>query len=414
MTDFLTAGIEGSGGLLKEAPEDFLVEELPLYTPCGEGEHLYLLVEKQGLSTFELMRQLGRALGVREREMGYAGLKDARATTRQTISIPGIGPDQALALTLPGVTILEARRHRNKLRPGHLAGNRFTIRLRRVAPGAGDRARAVLGTLEARGVPNLFGEQRYGALGNSHRIGRAILRRDFDGALREVMGDPGAIRDERWREGATRFAAGDLAGALAVLPGRMRDERAMIQTLLEGKPAEAALRRLPRPMLRLFLSAFQSSLFDRQVAARLHALGELRTGDLACKHENGACFLVTDPGLEQPRADRFEISPTGALFGSRMTPAQGETGRLEGELLEGEGLIPEDFNLGGGLAMEGERRPLRVPLTGGEIREEGEDLNLGFSLPRGSYATSVLREIMKVDTLAGRALAPQTEGGSDE
>ena len=134
MPSLLTADLPGTGGLIKETPEDFFVEELPLYLPCGEGEHLYLTVEKKGLTTFELLQRLAGALGVRERDFGYAGLKDARATTRQTVSVPGVSAEQALALTIPGVRILAAKRHRNKLRTGHLAGNRFAIRIREVQP----------------------------------------------------------------------------------------------------------------------------------------------------------------------------------------------------------------------------------------------------------------------------------------
>jgi tRNA pseudouridine13 synthase len=397
MNNYLTTSFPGTGGSLKESPEDFLVEELPLYTPCGEGEHLYLTVEKRDLTTFDLLQQLARALGVPEREIGYAGLKDARATTRQTVSIAGVRPEQAMALELAGVRILAARYHRNKLRLGHLAGNRFEIRLREVRDGALETALDVLQVLEQVGVPNLFGQQRYGSLGNSHLIGAALLRRDFSGAAREIIGDPAKIGNERWRQGAAAFAAGDLAGALAALPSRMRDERRMLETLRAGRSAEEAVMGLPRKLLRLYLSAFQSALFDRLVAMRLGTLETLWEGDLAFKHDNGACFVVEDPAAEQPRADRFEISPSAPLFGYKVTLARGQAGLLERALLDKERLLLEAFRLPGGLGMEGERRPLRVPLAGAAARQDGEDLIVSFSLPKGSYATSVLREIMKND-----------------
>jgi tRNA pseudouridine13 synthase len=397
MSSYLTAGFPGTGGSLKETPEDFLVEELPLYTPCGEGEHLYLTVEKRGLTTFDLLQQLCRALKVPEREIGYAGLKDARATTRQTVSVTGVRPEQAMALELAGVCILSARYHRNKLRLGHLAGNRFEIRLRGVGEGALETALDVLHVLEQVGVPNLFGEQRYGSLGNSHLIGAALLRRNFAEAAAQIVGDPAKIGNERWRQGAEAFAAGDLAVALAALPSRMRDERRMIEALRAGRPAEEAVLALPRKLLRLYISAFQSSLFDRLVAMRLGTLETLWAGDLAFKHDNGACFVVEDPAIEQPRADRFEISPSAPLYGYKVTLAQGQAGLLERALLDKERLQLESFRLPGGLGMEGERRPLRVPLAGAAARLEGDDLIVSFSLPKGSYATSVLREIMKND-----------------
>jgi tRNA pseudouridine13 synthase len=397
MSSYLTASFPGTGGSIKETPEDFLVEELPLYTPCGEGEHLYLTVEKRGLTTFDLLQQLSRALRVPEREIGYAGLKDARATTRQTVSVTGVRPEQAMALELAGVRVLAARYHRNKLRLGHLAGNRFEIRLRGVGEGALETALDVLHVLAQVGVPNLFGEQRYGSLGNSHLIGAALLRRNFAEAVAQIVGDPAKIGNERWRQGAEAFAAGDLAGALAALPSRMRDERRMIEALRDGRPAEEAVLTLPRKLLRLYLSAFQSALFDRLVAMRLGTLETLWAGDLAWKHDNGACFVVEDPAVEQPRADRFEISPSAPLYGYKVTLARGQAGLLERALLDKERLQLESFRLPGGLGMEGERRPLRVPLSGAAARQEEDDLIVSFSLPKGSYATSVLREIMKND-----------------
>ena len=392
---YLTERLPGIGGRIKASAEDFRVEEIPLYPPCGEGEHLYLDVEKTGLTTFDLLQQLARAFGVRERELGYAGLKDARATTRQTISVPGVSAERALAVTLPGVRILSARHHRNKLRTGHLAGNRFVIRIREVRPDAAEMALDILHVLADLGVPNRFGPQRYGVLGNSHLVGRALLRGEYEEGLRQVLGTPEAIGNPRWRQAAEAFATGDLDGALAALPGRFRDERRMLQLLQDGSSPREALLSLPRKLLRLYLSAYQAHLFDRLVTMRLDSLGTLWPGDLACKHANGACFEVIDPAAEQPRADAFEISPSAPLFGFKVPLAGGQAGLLEHALLDKERIALKDFRLGEGLAMEGERRPLRVPLADFSARQEGDSLLVQFALPRGSYATSVLAEVMK-------------------
>jgi len=392
---FLTASLPGIGGRIKVSPEDFRVEEIPLYTPCGEGDHLYLEVEKTGLTTFDLLQQVSRALGIKERELGYAGLKDARATTRQTISVPGVDAARALALTIPGLRILSATRHRNKLRTGHLAGNRFVIRVREVGPCALDKALDILHVLADLGVPNRFGPQRYGVLGNSHRVGRALLQGEFDLAVREILGTPDAISNPRWRQAAEAFSCGDIETALAALPGRFRDERRMLQQLRDGSSPKAAVMGLPRKLLRLYLSALQSHLFDRLVTMRLSTLATLWSGDLAYKHANGACFSVLDPAAEQSRADAFEISPSAPLFGYKVTLAEGQAGLLERALLDKEKLRLADFRLGEGLGMEGERRPLRVPLADVNVTRQGCDLLLTFALPRGSFATSVLAEVMK-------------------
>ncbi len=395
MSHYLTAKLPGTGGVIRQEPEDFQVEELPLYSPCGEGDHLYLTVEKCGLTTYDLLRELATRLGCQERDLGYAGLKDSRAITRQTVSVPQRKPQDVEGLEIPGVRILSARLHRNKLRPGHLAGNRFRIRIHAPLPGSLPRAEAILGVLEDLGVPNRFGEQRYGALGNSHHIGRAILRGDFATAMAEIIGDPAEIKHLGWQKAAEAFRSGDLKTAIQQLPRHCRPERRLLEMTVDGKSPRQAVLAMPRNLLKLYLSALQSSLFDRMVDMRLATLERIWLGDLAYKHENGACFLVTDPVAEQPRADRFEISPTAPLVGFKTRLAEGQAGLLERSLLDKERLTLDDFRLTGGLAVEGERRPIRVPLKESRCEQAGEDLVLTFSLPKGSYATTVLAEIMK-------------------
>jgi tRNA pseudouridine13 synthase len=393
----LTADLPGTGGIFKAQAEDFVVEELPVYLPCGQGEHLFLLVEKRNLTTPDLVHRLARICDIREREIGYAGLKDARGVTRQWISLPARAAEGKLADEQDHFRILARNRHRNKLRLGHLRGNHFRLRIRGTEPGALERAEQILGRLQEKGVPNTFGEQRFGALGNSHRIGRALLQGDFDGAVREILGDPGLIRDPRWREGVLRFTAGDLEGALAALPGICRHERRIVQLLLQGRSCRQAVLALPHRLLRLYLSAYQSLLFDRFVAERLPRLEQLWSGDLAMKHANGAVFAVIDPDREQPRADAFEISPSAPLFGCKVLLASGAAGELEERVLKEEGLTLDAFALPGPLRMEGSRRALRVPLEEASVTGEEGDLRLCFTLPAGSYATCVLQEIMKND-----------------
>jgi len=404
MPEYLTAALPGIHGSIRNEPSDFLVEELPLYEPCGNGDHLYLRVEKQGLTTFDLLRKLAAQFGCRERDIGYAGLKDARAITRQTVSLPLCRKEDALKVEIPGVRVLAADYHRNKLRLGHLAGNRFQIRIRRPEAGARSRAQAILEVLGKLGVPNRFGEQRYGVLGNSHRIGHLILKGDFPAAAAEIVGDPADITHPAWQAAADAFRKGSLERAVGLFPRHCQNERQLVSRLATGSPARDAVLAMPRKLLRLYLSAYQSSLFDRIVDLRLATIDKVWPGDLAYKHQNGASFLVTDAAVEQPRADAFEISASGPLFGCKMSRAEGQAGQLEQSLLDAEQLSPDDFRLGQGLTMEGERRPLRVPLHGVTLNDDDGDLIVGFALPKGSFATAVLTELMKTSA-AGESLA---------
>jgi len=397
---YLTAALPGTGGRIKIQPEDFVVEELSLYDPCGQGEHTYLRIEKWGLSTFEAVRAIARELHIPARDIGFAGIKDAQAVARQTLSLMHAEPEEVEKLSIPGLEVLWISRHRNKLRTGHLRGNRFTIRVRDVGEPALPRARRILDLLAQRGVPNHYGLQRFGGRANSHLLGRALLHGETGSFLAELLGTgpvPGHPRAEG--EGLTaearlRFDAGDWAGALELWPPGMADERRALRILVETGDEVRAVRGVPRRMRRFLLSAYQSHLFNRVVAARLEELDRVREGDLAWKHDSGAVFLVVDADVEQPRARRLEISASGPMFGYKMGMPQGEPGRLEREVLEEEGLSLEDFRLSGGLRAEGARRPLRVPLGEVELWYD-EGVMLRFELPPGSYATNVLREIMK-------------------
>lgn len=396
MHPYLTPELPGTGGVIKETQEDFAVTEMPLYLPQGDGEHTYAEIEKRGMTTLEAIRRLSRHLGIAEREVGYAGMKDARGVTRQTLSFPRVDPDRLLSVSLAGIRVLSAVCHRNKLKPGHLAGNRFTIRVRDVAENALKKAEAVVAVLSARGVPNYFGLQRYGSLGNSHLIGKELVRGDFKAAADALMGNPATIRDEQWRSAVEAYHRGDFQASLEMLPGHCRTERELVARLLKRPEAHGkALESVSPRLKKLYLSAYQSYLFDRVLGKRLNTIDTVMDGDLAFRHDNGACFIVEDATAEAERAEKFEISPSGPMFGCKMKLPGGAPLSIELDELNAEGISLNAFNLPGGLRMEGERRPLRVPLGDIAIEANDDGLLLRFSLPKGAYATSVLREIMK-------------------
>lgn len=328
----------GCGGRFKESPEDFEVEEIPLYLPQGavqgEGEHLYLWVEKRGLTTPEAARRLARHLGVSEQSVSWAGLKDRQAVTRQWLSVHAkpAAEAQLASFADPDVKVLEAKRHKNKLKGGHLAGNRFTLVLREVKDAAA--AKATLDELSRRGLPNFYGEQRFGASGQNAAKGKALL----------------------------------LAGGR----GKKSFER------------------------KLFLSALQSQLFNRVLEARLRdgLFETVRVGDVLKKHQSGGEFVCTDTAVDQPRLDAFEVSPTGPLFGPEMRAAEGEVAAAEAKVLADEGLSLEAFQAGGN-ETRGARRLLRVKVEAASLEADGDVVRLKFELPAGSYATVLLDELLK-------------------
>lgn len=362
---------------IRLAPEDFIVDEIPAYAPSGRGEHLFITFRKRGLTTTEAVRRIAEALGVDARAAGFAGMKDRNAVTTQTASFAlpiarGSAEAAAASISVPGVEILSAARHDNKLKPGHLEGNRFTIVLREVdARGAEGLLRA-LERAGREGVPNAFGPQRFG--------------RDGDNPERTI----------------------------AWLAGRERGPR-------------------DRREQRLLFSSLQAWLFNRVLDRRIEAgtWSSALPGDIAKKHDTGGLFAVPleGPELDDARARALAgvVSPTGPMFGAKMRWPEGEPAAIEREVLAdstlGEpGRLEALHKLG-----EGTRRALRLevselmaaldpPASTNLAAAPGELLRVvvRFVLPKGGYATTVLaRACRLVDATASRPRArpePRSEG----
>src|SRR5262245_12356754 len=163
----LTADLPGIGGRIKEEPEDFEVEEIPAYLPGGGGEFLFLWVEKRGMGAEFFVRQVAKRLGLAPGEVGTAGLKDRHAVTRQWVSVPASAADRLGELEGDGIRLLDTARHGNKLRPGHLRGNRFRILVRDPDAAAAERLPPLLDRLRRLGLPNSYGPQRFGRGGET-------------------------------------------------------------------------------------------------------------------------------------------------------------------------------------------------------------------------------------------------------
>lgn len=413
-------GERGIGGRLKERPEDFLVEEQPLYQPSGGGEHAYLFVEKRGVSTLEMVGIIAGHFGVRERDVGYAGLKDKQAITRQVVSVwmPGRTVSDVPMLRHERVAILWADRHINKLRPGHLAGNRFSIRVRGVEPAAALAARRVLNRLAREGIPNIVGPQRFGPVEANHLVGRALIL-DRPGEALDALLGPSRDHPAAQAEARAHYARGEFALAAGAFPRSLRAERCAATLLARGVSAHHVVRALGRTALAFYASAFQSAVFNRVLAARLRegTLSTLAAGDLAFMHASRATFMVREAELADPRTPErlrdFEISPSGPMWGAAMRRAEGAPGAADLDALRACAVTPEDierFAAEGG-AIEGARRPLRVRLTDPEVEggvdEHGAYVRCAFDLPRGSFATVVMHMLMG----AGGAAPGSPPGG---
>jgi tRNA pseudouridine13 synthase len=351
---FAAPEISPIASFFKENEEDFEVHEIPAYAPSGQGEHLYLHLEKRGLDTDRAIRAVADALGASARDAGYAGMKDRHAVTTQWVSFLSKKPlEEARAIEVPGVRVLEASRHANKIRTGHLEGNRFVLTLRGLDPSRRADLERTLAWLVANGMPAYFGTQRFG--------------RDGDNAARA----------RRW-----------------IVEGGRAPE----------KPFER----------KLLVSALQSEIFNALLDARVRAgeLGRIVDGDLVRKEDSGGLFVADDLAEVQARADRLEVSATGPMMGAEMRWPEREAKRREEEALAASGLTREHlerFRRAG----EGTRRAYRVLVRDASIAGEGDVAIVRFTLPPGAYATEVLREITRggaIERRARRDLAPSSAG----
>jgi tRNA pseudouridine13 synthase len=366
-------------GRIKRTPEEFVVEEVPAYEPCGSGEHLFVRFRKRGLTTPDAAGAIARAVGVRVRDVGIAGMKDKVAVTTQTISLP-IAPKsgdelerRVRSLAIDGIAILDARRHTSKLRTGHLAANRFSIMVSGIEPERFEEVAASLQELSRSGLPNSFGAQRFGRDGEN------------------------ADKARHW------------------LSGR-------------GAPP-----RDPR-LKRLLFSALQADLFNRLLAVRV-ADGTWSTpldGDLVKRSRGHALFLWRGKEEQQLVPAEGELGegprgtplPTGPIFGLKMRQPEGVPLEIEQRVLHeglGEGVVLENTRSLG----EGTRRPLCLwlddfaierigttapPVTSAEgettygVRDRLEEggMRVHFVLPKGGYATSVLAKVLSLDEGAAR------------
>jgi tRNA pseudouridine13 synthase len=319
-------------GKIRSVPEDFRVDEVPAYLPAGHGGHLFVQFEKRSLTTREAVASLAKALGVNARDVGVAGQKDKHAITTQWASFERADPAAALRLSLPNLRVHAAVPHPHKLRTGHVRGNRFTLMIREAADL--DVAREVLAQLERDGVPNYYGDQRFG-------LGERNVERAY----------------------------------------AMLHRRTHVRDHFERK---------------LLMSALQSALFNVWLAERVSDGLYARPvpGDLLRKEDSGGLFINEDNEAAEQRMNAWEISATGPMFGAEMRRPTGEADAREQALFARSELTPELLTAHVKLGA-GTRRAARVRIEHCSIEPDPDGLCLRFELPAGAYATSVLRELLK-------------------
>jgi tRNA pseudouridine13 synthase len=341
----VTSDLPGIGGRIKTEIDDFEVEEIPAYPPSGAGDHLYLWIEKRGLGAEYFVRQVAQRLDIAVSEIGTAGLKDRHAVTRQMVSVPARAEPRLHQLDGDGIRLLNVSRHGNKLKPGHLHGNRFRILVRGVVAESGERLPPLIERLRHEGLANFYGEQRFGREGETVLLGLSLLRQE--------------------------------------------------------PPPTGIKANVRSPFLRkLVLSAAQSALFNHYLACRM-ADGLLRRvlpGDVMMRWPFGGLFVAEDAAREQARLEAREIMPAGPMFGHKMFRAAGAAAEREDKVLQDAGLTLQAFH-GFGKLLSGTRRHNLVYVDDLTAKVEAEGVRLSFTLPAGSYATVLLREITKSNLL---------------
>jgi tRNA pseudouridine13 synthase len=394
---------EGTGGRLRVCPEDFEVEEIPLEIG-SEGKYLICRLRKRNWDLQRAVKEIAKRLGVSHRRIGWAGTKDKNAVTTQYISLYDVSPEAVEGLELKDIGIAVVGRSREQLALGNLTGNRFRIMIRdATGPSLYEQVRVVAAAAEP-GLPNYFGVQRFGGIRPvTHLAGEYILKGDFEKAVMTYVGL--AYPRESPEVQAVRRAfleTRDPLPALHGLPVRLQWERAMLHHL-QARPGDyaGALRILPPKLLSMFVSAFQSYLFNRGLSARMAegvALQEPMPGDRLL-FLNGKEDRVTGDNLHAARRHlargrcRIAIMMPGAF----RVKENGSADKEIAEILADKGIGPEQFALAQEFVrtkFEGALRPVALS-TRVQYSIEGRDVCLSFDLPPGHYATTVCREFMK-------------------
>ena len=407
---------EGIGGSIRNQYEDFYVEEIPEIIPTGEGPNVWVWIEKVGRTTLDVVLDIARDLHIDRKRMGFAGMKDKKALTRQWICIANMDSEdqfkQVEDLDIYKTDFLEVIRGRKKLRMGQLKGNKFRILIRDLddIEKSADIANEVLNELEVTGVPNYYGWQRFGKpRTNTHLVGEALIHNDLKEAVRRYVGNPSEKESLENQKARQAYDDGDLEKSLELMGKGMRYEKMMVRQLikdskkgeLDDKAYMNALHALPKPLQRMFVHAYQSYLFNDAVSRRVDmGINRFIEGDIITDNEE---HIIRDktPEEYQELIDNFEVNPTVPLYGTKVPFAGGEVGEMERNVLKSYNIDKSNFEVSKmpRLGSYGLRRSLRFKVWDACAKATDDGVLAEFSIDKGSYATAVLREVMKKDVV---------------
>jgi len=338
--------------IFKQNKDDFVVTEIPLYEFTGEGEHLVVKLRKKDLSTWDAVQILADTIGCKMRDIGYAGLKDKNAMTIQYISIPKQFEEKINSFTHENIKILETVYHNNKLRVGHLKGNKFFIRLKRVTPMDAKKIEQVVSKIATYGIPNYFGFQRFGAYGDNHEKGKQIVERTLK---------------ERKRNLKQMY----LNAYQSYLFNSWLSKRVEMSKLIDAFEPKEICEKLDLPLD-----------IVKQMKKQKHPF-KILPGELMSHYPFGRIFNVENLEEEANKFNDRDRVPTGLLPGKRVKQSIDLALKFE-----------EEFNAK--TQEDGSRRfawifPDEIESN---YKEEKNWFEISFTLPKGSYATQVISEII--------------------
>lgn len=422
LTTFLTNN-PGIGGVLRVFPKDFIVNELSKTFPVNDkGRFLLVKVTAKNWETNDLIRAFAKKLHISKKRISFAGTKDKRAITTQILCFYRVKKEQISSLSIPDVTCEVMHYTNNRLSLGDLIGNKFTITIRKVSLSITQKdINEIIHQLQAlQGFPNFFGVQRFGSIRPvTHKIGRAMVAADFKKAVMIYLTEPSDFEAEDATIARKKIAkTHDFNQGFQQFPKRLRFEKILMQHLTE-QPDDytGALKRLPGNLLTMFVYAFQSYLFNRMLSQRIKKkipLNKAVEGDiiLPVTHKEVSIDPISvsltniDKVNEQIKKGKAVVSCV--LPGSETKYAEGVMGQIQRKIIEDEQVDIRDFIIPEvpTASSYGTHRPLLSPLhdlstalNHDEYYENYQKVTLSFSLRKGSYATTLLREIMKLDDI---------------